>query len=301
VISQSLPDSVISEPLPDSEISELRSRVKQLEEELEKEKQDKVLKLKQFEEELELERQSKKLSHPDGSRVKQLEDELEAERQSRRLNDLQQEVEAELTPKKARLIEEKADLMTPYTKAGGDSEVRDNMSRAFLEAEKIRVTLEDSSKALEASKNENNELQEKIEKLRQEHEKALKEIKSLSAALQKEKENVTPPSEAPSDKSTTSVITLRTLLERNRKLEDDMKNTLERSGELVTKMCEAQNQVMEREREILKLRVDNRDLRSKNESMETLTEQASSVKIALAKRLEQLILENRQLRAENRN
>lgn len=81
-------------------------------------------------------------------------------------------------------------------------------------------------------------------------------------------------------------------------LEEEKTMLIDQLREFTEKMMDAENRANSYQNETAKFRNSNRDLMEKLKSMETLSEQASSVKIKLARRLEGLILENRTLRQE---
>ena len=66
----------------------------------------------------------------------------------------------------------------------------------------------------------------------------------------------------------------------------------------VASMCDAENRANEIQNEYVKVRKVAKMLEDKLAAMDSLHQQASGVKIALARRLEKLILENRCLRQD---
>uniref|UniRef100_A0A7S2WSN5 Myosin motor domain-containing protein n=1 Tax=Mucochytrium quahogii TaxID=96639 RepID=A0A7S2WSN5_9STRA len=81
-------------------------------------------------------------------------------------------------------------------------------------------------------------------------------------------------------------------------LEKENKDIQIQIGSYIEKMCDAENRANEIQNDYVKLRKTNKNLQDKMDAMELLAQQASGVKIALAKRLESLILENRTLRQD---
>ncbi|GBG34344.1 Myosin-6 [Hondaea fermentalgiana] len=81
-------------------------------------------------------------------------------------------------------------------------------------------------------------------------------------------------------------------------LSEEKDEVLAQLREFTERMMDAENRANTYQNDAVALRKANRELYDKLQSMETLSDQASSVKIKLARRLEGLILENRTLRQE---
>jgi len=98
---------------------------------------------------------------------------------------------------------------------------------------------------------------------------------------------------------------IRDLEEQNAALKQEVaflkenRDTIEAQVERhIEHMCEAENRANSLESNYQKLRKANQNLEDQLAAMETLNQQASGVKIALARRLEQLIKENMSLRSD---
>jgi len=177
------------------------------------------------------------------------------------------------------------------------SERESRSTKAAEDEAKINRNNENSDSSNSKSMKENKDAHEDMTELKHilanyKVEKA--ELVEITMELQKEKEEL--------------IKTRNDFAQENIALKKKSVDVEEKLAAYVTRMCDAENRANEHHNEFVALKNDNRKLvettrklEEKLDAMEILAEQASGVKIALAKRLEELILENRALNGSVKN